>query len=638
MTESAARKEPLVLSADADPLDDLFDEPETGNSERDGQSHARRAKRRGGGSDSSAILIALIASLVWIAAVAAFCWSRYSLPDNPGDAMDVVGTRISTGDWMLILAAILGPLVLIWTVAWLMRRTSDLKRQSQELASAAMRLTHAAQSAEAAGRPLALTGGTIDDVSGETPRHLRREVERATHAISALHSQMRAIEEALSTQARNIDDVAERAEKRARTIASTLRTEREALERASAEYGDGSISVSPASAGSLGTGAVAAGAAGIAGLGAAAAAGFGKTEDMSDGIEQALDHDTPSDVTDFALDEARVEAAADSDAADDLLTDAPDFARDETLEDDLDVDSATVDITAQDRPGDTNVEEIDTLRAALADAKSKARWERPVLSQSERNVMGATDLPDLSGDIGAPLGETVDPFDDLAEEASGIEMETGFAAGAAAGAAGAVGAVGIAATADASPVALDSEPEEFETLNLDTVHDEDGAPFKLERRHMMDWKKFTRAANFPESEEDVETLDALYDVLTDPEAASLLQCAEDTLASLADIDLYMEDFAPSLVPVTTWKSHLDGSGGEAIKGIDAPVEQSRIRAKLNADKGFEHLCAKFMDRYETMGRRLMSETDDPKLIVDLSNTRTGRAYLMISEAAGRLSA
>ena len=605
MTQSAMREEPLVLSADADPLDDLFDRP--GDGARTAQSArptARPVQRSGSGLSS--FLIATLASLVWIAAVGAFCWARYSLPDNPGDAMDVVGSRIGTGDWMLIAAAILGPLLLIWMIAWLMRRTGELKRQSQDLANVAMRLTQVAQTAEASGRPLAL--GAMGEVTGETPRHLRREVERATHAISALHSQMRAIEEALSTQARNIDDVAERAEKRAKYIATTLRTEREALERLSGDEG-GAVSVAPASLGAVGTGVAAAGA-GMAGIGAAVAAGL----DRENEIEPS------SDVTDFALDEARVEAAANSDAAD-LLTDAPTFARD-------DADEGFGDV----HPEDT-AEGVAALRARLADAKANARWERPVLSDDERN--------------GRMDGGNVDPFDDVADglhgglhgasddyrDAAQHDDHAGIG-GAGVAAAGAGAALAAAAP---SAMALDREPDEYEALELDTLDDSADAPFKLERRHAIDWQKFARAANFPESEEDVETLDALYDVLTDPEAASLLQCAEDTLASMADIDLYMEDFVPRLVPVTTWRNHLDGSGGERINGIDAPVEQSRIRAKLNADKGFEHLCAKFMDRYEEMGRRLLNETDNEKLIVDLSNTRTGRAYLMIAEAAGRLS-
>ena len=618
MTKSAAHDEPIVLSADADPLDDLFDRPKDGAGAKGRPSGGSTRSNRPSGGGFSSFLIATAASFVWIAAVAAFCWSRYSLPDNPGDAMSVVGSRISTGDWMLIVAAILGPLLFIWIVAWLMRRIGDLKRQSQDLASAAMRLTHAAQTAEAAGRPLALSG--VGEVTGETPRHLRREVERATHAISALHSQMRAIEEALSTQARNIDDVAERAEKRARVIANTLRTEREALERVSDETG-GSMAVSPAALGSVGTGLAA------AGLGAAAVSGLGNDDGYQDSLDANLEIDAPSDVTDFALDEARVEAAAESDASD-LLSNAPTFAR-EAEENAVTQDSSAV---------------VEDLRSRLAQAKANARWEKPALpDMPEPGILHAA--PDAATEPAEIIPEAVDPFDDLgAKERDDTESQLGHGATLGAAAATAVGGAAMTAMADEEPPAPDFDaPQQagsvdYQSLDHDRIDETKEGPFKLERRHNIDWTKFTRAANFPESEEDIETLDALYDVLTDPEAASLLQCAEDTLASLADIDLYMEDFTPRLVPVVAWKSHLDGSGGDAIDGINAPVEQSRIRAKLGTDKGFEHLCAKFMDRYEDMGRRLMQETDDQKLIVDLSNTRTGRAYLMISAAAGRLTA
>jgi hypothetical protein len=434
-------------------------------------------------------------------------------------------------------------------------------------------------------------------VAGETPRHLRREVERATHAISALHSQMRAIEEALSTQAAAIDDVAERAEKRARNISTILRTEREALQQATDMRDDGALAVSPASLGAIGA---------------------------TIATKAAVDTSAhASDITDFSLDETRIQAAAGADISEEILTEAPTFARDEDgIDDELRIDDAgfsDTDIDDAVIPEDTAAG-VEALRARLAEAKANATWERPVLADAEAS---ASDPLDPFDDIGARNdGNTDDKPPSTADS-----MTTAAAAVAGAGAVAAI-----------APRALEQEPEEFETLDLDTIAEGADAPLNLERRHAIDWAKFTRAANFPESEEDIETLDALYDVLTDPDAASLLQCAEDTLASLADIDLYMEDFRPPLVPVTAWRAHLDGSAGESIKGINAPVEQSRIRAKLNTDKGFEHLCTKFMDRYEKMGRRLITEADREQLIVDLSNTRTGRAYLMIADSAGRLSA
>lgn len=578
MTQNPALDEPIKLSAKVDPLDDVFDQPGQAKADAQGDKPRHVVRKRSGGW-----LVPIAASIVWIATVAAFCWSRYSLPNNASDAMDVVGTRISTGDWMMIAAAILGPLLLIWLAAWLIRRSNEMREESRALATAALRLAHVAQTAET-GSALALTSGTMGgEITGETPRHLRREVERATHAISALHSQMHAIEEALSKQAAAIDDVAERAEKRARTISKVLSTEREALERTASAAGAMDIAPAAALGGIAAAGAgVAAGAGAIAGAGAATAA------------------EIPSDIVDFSLD-----TEGDTGAALELTPD--------------------------------HSETVADLREQLVEAKEASTWERPTLSVD-------TDTPELA-DVDEALADRLDPFDDVSADIDGPSLSDIGASGVAGvgtGIGAAVGAGitgGAAAMAGLSSSAVEKLPDEvsaFDTLDLDTPAAEI-EPLNLNRRHAINWGKFVRAANFPESEEDIETLDALYDVLTDPEAASLLQCAEDTLASLADIDLYMEDFIPQMMPVSAWRAYLNGDsdGALPIKGIHAPIEQSRIRSKLQSDAGFEHLCGKFTERYEGMKRRMLSETDEERLAVDLSNTRTGRAYLMIADAAGR---
>lgn len=150
----------------------------------------------------------------------------------------------------------------------------------------------------------------------------------------------------------------------------------------------------------------------------------------------------------------------------------------------------------------------------------------------------------------------------------------------------------------------------------------------------LDWEKFVKAANFPENERDTATLDALYDVLTDPEAAALLQSSEDTLATLADIDLYMEDFIPEMSSVAAWQGHLNGK--QSVIPIQVPVEQSRIAAKIAADEKFRKLSERFIERYLVITKRLFAEGADKKLVVELSDTRTGRAYLLIADALGRL--
>ena len=515
----------------ADPLDDLIEQPRQARSKARPEVETLRGKRRGGGG--SIWLVAALASLLWVLAVAAFCWSRYGLPLEVGAASDIAATRISTNDWLLIAAAIIAPLLLIWTVAALLRRAVEMRNETRELATAAIRLAHAAKSIEDHRSNLALAGpGLAGEIDGETPRHFRREVERATHAISALHSQMRAIEEALSTQAAAIDDVAERAERRARDIATTLRTERTELEALTTRLDGGDMPGRQ-------SGATAAGYAGAGLAAATVASGLAK----ADIVDMSLDGDATADGT-----------------------------------------------------------------SGLNEPPAESGW-LPRLDGADHEM-----LPDENDTAHDPR---VDPFNDLPGGAV-ADPETGQ-----------MELPGREALRDAvAENEKDSRPD-----------------FSQMRRNAIDWEKFVRASNFPESEDDSATLDALYDVLTDPEIASLLQSAEDTLASLADMDLYMEDFAPQLPSAVEWKSYLNAprpSEGETspalpMPGISAPREQQRIAAKRDGDKGFERLSEKFLDRYEHVLRRMLREETDERHLVDLADTRSGRAWLLLAQASNRIT-
>ncbi|MEL6281855.1 MAG: hypothetical protein AAFQ73_03765 [Pseudomonadota bacterium] len=154
----------------------------------------------------------------------------------------------------------------------------------------------------------------------------------------------------------------------------------------------------------------------------------------------------------------------------------------------------------------------------------------------------------------------------------------------------------------------------------------------------LDWTQFIRAANFPDSEEDRDTLDALYAVLSDRDAANLLQTAEDALSGLADIGLFMEDLKPHHADAAAWRSYLmDKNRTNAIDlgGIrNADAIEDTITA-FEDRSGFNETAERFLDRYESMASRLMVEAADPSLVVELADTRTGRAFMLLGRASGR---
>jgi hypothetical protein len=568
-------------SVAGDPLNDLLDDTPMKRS-------AARARPRityaPSASGSNVWWIAAAASLVWGAAVLAFSWARFSLPGDPRSVVEAAQSRIEIADWLMILSAIAGPVLLIWVIAWLVRRSMELRDESRRLAKAAILLADAAESAEKRAElmlpaPDSMGGGElISDGSG----HLHREIERASHAMSALQTQMSSMETALAKQSAAFDNAAERARKQTQAL----------------------------SVGALG-----------AGAGAVAAVSAGKAA-----LSPSESGNSPKG-QELTTPEPRTPAPTAPAAAAVDMTLAPETS-------------------------------VDRARQDLLAAKQSSGWNKlvPDGSQPEPRQTSAskTSLEEMREDVAAiqtprddaapslktpppPASAAVDPFDDLGPSTPKAAVGAALGAGV---------AMGFGATRDESEpreaavtlgAPLTAEPDPAPTLQPSPpVPDSVGAKdeeFEFMPR-ALDWKKFVKAANFPENERDTATLDALYEVLTDPEAAALLQSSEDTLATLADLDLYMEDFVPEMSPVTTWRAHLEGRAG--VQGLDAPIEQSRINAKLNADAAFSKLSERFVERYQVMLKRLFREGADERLAIELADSRTGRAYILVADALGKL--
>jgi hypothetical protein len=58
---------------------------------------------------------------------------------------------------------------------------------------------------------------------------------------------------------------------------------------------------------------------------------------------------------------------------------------------------------------------------------------------------------------------------------------------------------------------------------------------------------------------------------------------------------------------------------------------------LGNDPKFSKISGQFLERYEILVERMFHEAPDPALAVELADTRSGRAYLLIGQAAGRFN-
>ena len=559
-----------------DPLNDLLDDT---SMKRSAAKARPRVSYAPSSNASSVWWFALAASVVWTAAVLAFSWARFALPGDPKSAIDAAQSRVGLADWLMIGSAIAGPVLLIWVIAWLVRRSIELRDESRRLAKAAILLADAAENAEKRAETMLPAPESFGgELISNSPGHLHREIERASHAMNALQSQMSTMETALAKQSAAFDNAAERAAQQTRALAA------------------------PNPSPSTTTTKVVAAGAGAAALGAVGHAVLPQT------------------------DKSREDVNLDAD----LVTEAPTTTTPEA--------PAAVDLSLEPET------RADSARRDLLAAKESAGWSklvpdgaRPTEQASSASKASLNELRENVAAIKSPPREpqpsTIDPFDDLGPSAPKA------AAGAALGAGVAMGfgatrddvqtsdaAVKLGAPMLDEPAPAPKPPERTEPVAK-------SEEFEFMPR-ALDWKKFVKAANFPENERDTATLDALYEVLTDPEAAALLQSSEDTLATLADLDLYMEDFIPEMSPVSTWRAHLDGTPG--VQRIDAPIEQSRINAKLTADGAFRKLSDRFVERYQVMLKRLFREEADERLALEMADSRTGRAYILIADALGKL--
>jgi len=559
-----------------DPLNDLLDDTSMKRSAARARPRVSYARSSSG---SNVWWIAAAASVVWGAAVLAFSWARFSLPGDPRSVLEAAQSRMGVADWLMILSAIAGPVLLIWVIAWLVRRSMELRDESRRLAKAAILLADAAETAEKRAEmmlpaPDSVGGELISNGSG----HLHREIERASHAMNALQTQMSSMETALAKQAAAFDNAAEQAAQRSRAL----------------------------SAPAVGVGAAVAGAATVAATaGVSAPAPAEPVEVLKEKV------DIPTEKSGAA-------------------------AVDMTLAPEISAENARRDLLA---------------------AKQSAGWSKLVPDDAEvaprQNSASKASLEEMREDVAAirtpqedpaptvvtppkPLAASVvDPFDDLGPSAP--KAAVGAALGA--GVAMSFGATRDDAESRDAPVKLgapqvgEPAPAPKATAPAPKQPTSEDEQFEFMPR-ALDWKKFVKAANFPENERDTATLDALYEVLTDPEAAALLQSSEDTLATLADLDLYMEDFVPEMSPITAWRAHLEGKQG--VERLDAPIEQSRINAKLSADSAFRKLSDRFVERYQVMLKRLFREGTDERLAIELADSRTGRAYILVADALGKL--
>jgi hypothetical protein len=178
------------------------------------------------------------------------------------------------------------------------------------------------------------------------------------------------------------------------------------------------------------------------------------------------------------------------------------------------------------------------------------------------------------------------------------------------------------------PEAVADAPEEQAPLPLGTPA-EDLAP-PLERGD------FIRALNFPETAEDEEGFAALRKALKDRQAAGLIQAAQDILTLLSQDGIYMDDLRPDRARPEIWRRFAQGERGRLITALGGIRDRSSLAltaGRMKQDPIFRDTGHHFLRRFDKMLAEFCETASDTD-IVDLSDTRTARAFMLLGRVTG----
>ncbi|MFT4014854.1 MAG: hypothetical protein QM682_15975 [Paracoccus sp. (in: a-proteobacteria)] len=146
------------------------------------------------------------------------------------------------------------------------------------------------------------------------------------------------------------------------------------------------------------------------------------------------------------------------------------------------------------------------------------------------------------------------------------------------------------------------------------------------------------ALNFPEGPDDHEAIRCLRLALGDPELAKLIRAAQDVITLLAAQGLYMDDLTVPETDAALWGRYTQGARGEELQGlavIRSPAALAQTGAMLGQDEVFRDVAHHFMRHFD----RLLvqrAQSDAPAVLAVLSETRSGRAFILLGQATGTL--
>jgi peptidoglycan hydrolase-like protein with peptidoglycan-binding domain len=178
------------------------------------------------------------------------------------------------------------------------------------------------------------------------------------------------------------------------------------------------------------------------------------------------------------------------------------------------------------------------------------------------------------------------------------------------------------------PAAAAPAAQEQPALALEAPADDGRPPIAVD--------EFIRALNFPDNAEDKEGFRCLRLALEDREAARLIRAAQDVLTLLSQDGVYVDDLRPDRARPELWRRFAAGERGRTIAALGGIRDRSSIAlttGRMRTDPVFRDAAHHFLRQFDRSFQAFEKTATDED-IVELSNTRTARAFMLFGRVAG----
>jgi hypothetical protein len=147
---------------------------------------------------------------------------------------------------------------------------------------------------------------------------------------------------------------------------------------------------------------------------------------------------------------------------------------------------------------------------------------------------------------------------------------------------------------------------------------------------------FIRALQFPENADDRDGFRALRTALEDRQTAKLIRSAQDVLTLLSQEGIYMDDLIPDRAHPDVWRRFAAGERGRSIAGLGGIRDRSSLAltaSRMREDPIFRDAGHHFLRTFDRAFAAFEKTANDGDL-VDLSDTRTARAFMLFGRVTG----